>query len=316
MKNFLSGLFNKSGGIFKLTRDEGKLSSCKFIIASPIIANIFTLILMIPLMFIVSIFISAFQSKIDFTEYLFSLNLILTTGACIIGYYLLLKFKEKRSFKSIGLKFSKTACFEYLRGFGIGVFMIAIIALGICLVGKGSIYVNTEISLSSIVPFLFIIIAWIIQGASEEIMMRGYMLPALAIKKGPIVAITITSVFFAVLHLLNDGVNAMGILNLVLFGVFAAVYAIYEESLWGICALHSAWNFAQGNVFGFLVSGLDAGQSIFITKINENNIINGGTFGPEGGILCSVVCLIGIVIVVCLLKNKDKNKNKELNLKN
>lgn len=306
-------IFDENEGIFKLTKEEGKLSSVPFIIASPIISNLLSLVALLPIMFITTIFMLMLNGKIDVKKYEFSINLILSTGVCILVYYLLLKFKEKRSFKSIGLKFSKKAIYEYARGFFIGLLMIGIIAFGICLFGKGQIYVNTDMAISSVMPFLIMIIAWMIQGASEEIMMRGYMLPALAVKKGPIFAITVSSVFFAALHLFNEGVHVMGIINLVLFAVFAAVYAIYEESIWGICALHSAWNFAQGNLFGFLVSGLEAGDSLFIVKISEANIINGGSFGPEGGILTSIICLVGIISTMYFMKNKSKNK--ELNLK-
>jgi len=84
-----------------------------------------------------------------------------------------------------------------------------------------------------------------------------------------------------------------------LFGIFAGVYFIRRGNIWGVAAVHSIWNFAQGNIFGVLVSGNDFGTTIFTSTINENlTILNGGDFGLEGGILTTIVMVAGIVIMM------------------
>ena len=111
--------------------------------------------------------------------------------------------------------------------------------------------------------------------------------------------IIVSSVAFGALHLGNAGIAPLAFINLILFGIFAGVYFIRRGNIWGIAAVHSIWNFAQGNIFGVLVSGNDFGTTIFTSTINENlTILNGGDFGLEGGILTTIVMVAGIVIMM------------------
>lgn len=299
-------LFNKNEGVFKQVQ-KGKVSGIIFTLLLPIIAPFLT----VPIVMVVSLYINFIGiEQFEFIDNnLFSLNLILSTGSVILVYFLIVKLKEKRNISSMGFNIDKSTIFRYLRGFLIGILMMGIIAVLIVCTGNGEFVFNKDINISFIGPFILVIIAWMIQGASEEIMMRGHMLPTLGVKINPIVAIIISSSYFGILHLGNTGIAPLAIVNLILFGVFAAIYAIYEESLFGVCAIHGAWNFAQGNIFGFLVSGMEAEGGILInTKVTQNNLINGGTFGPEGGIITTVVLTIGIAILVYLLMRKNNLK--------
>ena len=95
-----------------------------------------------------------------------------------------------------------------------------------------------------------------------------------------------------------------GICNLTLFGVFASLYFIKRGSIWGIGAFHSIWNLVQGNFWGLRVSGGATECSVFRTTMVEGrDIINGGAFGPEGGLAVTVVLLAGI----CVLLRKKKH---------
>lgn len=301
-------LINNEEGLFKLAREEGKISGKVFLIFSPIITTILAGLITTVVFTIIFTLVPG-VSKVVIDN--LGVNLAINTGIVIFTYFLILKFKEKRKLSSIGLKLNKRLIPDYLKGFVFGILMIAIVALGICLFGGGKILVNTSFKLNNLPVFLMLIVGWMIQGASEEVMMRGYMLQGLGVKINPTVAIIISSVFFSALHLLNNGINTLSLINLSLFGAFAAFYAIKEESIWGICALHSAWNFAQGNLFGFLVSGIETGDSLFIIKLQGDNLVNGGSFGPEGGVITTLVLSVGIAILLYLIKNKSKNR--ELN---
>ena len=119
------------------------------------------------------------------------------------------------------------------------------------------------------------------------------------------VAVFSNAVIFAALHLLNNGISVLAFINLVLFGVFASLYFIKRGSIWGIGALHSMWNLVQGNFWGLRVSGIASECSIFrSTMVEGRSIINGGAFGPEGGLGVSGVLLIGICI---LLRKKNSD---------
>lgn len=64
------------------------------------------------------------------------------------------------------------------------------------------------------------------------------------------------------------------------------------------------WNFAQGNIFGISVSGMDMMGSVFsFAPTNEGELINGGTFGLEGGLAVTIVLILA-TIAVLLVKVK------------
>ena len=64
------------------------------------------------------------------------------------------------------------------------------------------------------------------------------------------------------MHLANSGITVLAFLNLTLFGVFASVYFIKRGNIWGIGALHSIWNFVQGNFYGIRVSGIETSCTV------------------------------------------------------
>lgn len=223
----------------------------------------------------------------------------------MLFYFIVVKLVDKNKFRNLGFFFKKGWISEYLIGFLIGILMMGISFILILAFGGGSFKYN-GLDLNHVSAFIFIIFTWMVQGATEEIMMRGYALPLIGKRFNLPIAITISSLVFSGLHLANNGIALLPLINLALFGVFAAFYALYRGNLWGICALHSSWNFAQGNIFGFPVSGgANIGETVIQTSYGSGNIINGGAFGPEGGITVTLVLLIGIIIILLLKKEKN-----------
>jgi len=227
---------------------------------------------------------------------------IITTGVTM----LFCKFLQKRKMRTLGFK--KPGMWkEYGVGMLIGLgMMTAIVLIGV-VTGAMELQFNAELaSAGSIAMLITMFVGFLIQGMSEEVLCRGYFLISLARKNGKVwMGIIVSSVAFAALHLGNSGIAPLAFVNLILFGVFAGVYFIRRGNIWGVCAIHSIWNFAQGNIFGVLVSGNDFGTTIFTSTINEEmTIINGGSFGLEGGILTTIVLAAATVITLCT-KQKD-----------
>lgn len=242
------------------------------------------------------------SNNIDVYEYTSNLssNIMIITLFCTAIITLLTiihcRFIEKRSLTSIGF-IKKNAVKQYCLGYLIGIilfstaFFIAVLTGAIKINGF-----NTNIVWLTFILFFF---GFLIQGMSEEVLLRGYFMVSLSNRTPMIAAILINSVVFAMLHLANNGISILAFINLILFGVFASIYVLRTENLWGACAIHSAWNFFQGNVFGILVSGTDSFTSILsITNNDSLNFINGGSFGMEGGIAVSIVLIIGIVLLL------------------
>ena len=121
------------------------------------------------------------------------------------------------------------------------------------------------------------------------------------------VGVLVTSILFALLHIFNANLGLIALFNLMLFGVFAAFYAMREGSLWGVFAVHSFWNWVQGNLFGMEVSGLPVRlEALIDLKEIGPDWFTGGAFGPEGGIAVTLLLLAG-VIVLWLLEGRNRN---------
>ena len=210
------------------------------------------------------------------------------------------KVIEKRSLSSIG--FSKNNWLKkYSLGFLIGLVMMSIIVLILLLFGYITVEKNPiqPVGVSAISSVLVILFGWIIQGATEEIVTRGWLLNVLSSKYNIGVGLLISSTLFGLMHLTNPNVNYIAVINIILVGLFYGLYVIKTNDLWSVCGMHSAWNFAQGNIFGFEVSGLDISVGTLIDlNLVENDFITGGVFGPEASIVATFVLLLSIIILL------------------
>ena len=210
------------------------------------------------------------------------------------------KVIEKRSLSSIG--FNKNNWLKkYSLGFLIGLVMMSIIVLILLSFGYITVEKNPIqlVGISAISSILVILFGWIIQGATEEIVTRGWLLNVLSTKYNIGVGLLISSTLFGLMHLTNPNVNYIAVINIILVGLFYGLYVIKTNDLWAVCGMHSAWNFAQGNIFGFEVSGLDVSVgSLIDLNLVGNNVITGGAFGPEAGIISTFILLVSIGILL------------------
>lgn len=224
-----------------------------------------------------------------------------------IVFILYARYVERRSARSIG--FSRRRIFvHYASGLVAGAVLCAAV-LGICTASGAMSFsgVNGAVDLRMIAALF---VGFLFQGMSEEVMLRGCFMVSMANRAPVWVAVTASSVAFAALHLMNNGVTLLAFVNLVLYGAFAALYFLRTDNIWGVAALHSAWNFVQGNVFGVEVSGMASQHTLFEFAAAEDapEWLSGGSFGLEGGVAATAV--FGICIAVLLLLPR-RNKYDE-----
>ena len=215
------------------------------------------------------------------------------------------RFAEGRSLFSMGFV-RKDAWIHYLKGIAVGFVFFSTVYL--TLIATGSVTfdgLNSKASLAMLLLFFF---GFVIQGAQEEILTRGYFMMSLSTRLPAIAAILISSFTFSVLHLFNSGFGLLAFVNLVLYGVFLAVYMLKTGNIWGVCAIHSVWNFSQGNLYGMPVSGMNILEtSLFSSSLVEGKEwLSGGAFGPEGGVITSAVSILAIVLTLLLGKRSSK----------
>jgi membrane protease YdiL (CAAX protease family) len=232
--------------------------------------------------------------------------LILAFGPIFLILWGWLAVYEKRPFWTIGLE-RTGALFKYLRGLGVGLAMF-VASIGI---SAALGYISFEDGdpqqqgLAALGGVLLVFVGWMVQGAAEETVTRGWLLPVIGARYRPLLGVVVSSVIFAVFHLFNPNLGPIAVINLALFGVFTAFYALYEGGVWGVFSIHAVWNWAQGNFFGFEVSGgLAAGGTVINLMEVGPDIITGGAFGPEGGLAVTVVLVVSSLIVWFLAERR------------
>lgn len=233
------------------------------------------------------------------------------TLAVTIVIMLFSKFCEKRPVSTLFLTRRKLIP-DYLLGAVLGWGMMAVIVLAAW--GFGALKYEGMPENVSPVIMIVMFIGWILQGFSEEITCRGVLMSSVGTYHSPWTAVLINSAAFGLMHLGNNGFSLPAVINLFLFGVVASLFVLRTGSIWGAAAMHSIWNWAQGNFFGMQVSGLSAGDTIFrFSQTGDAQWIGGGAFGLEAGAATTVVLLIAVVILLLLPQRTLTDKGAETN---
>lgn len=220
------------------------------------------------------------------------------TAALVILYC---RFIECRSLKSMGLSRDR-----FLSRYGIGAvigFAMFSAVVGItALAGAASC---TGSGVDNGLLFAGLCAGWVIQGAEEEIVCRGFLMTTLSERMPAWAAVVINSALFSAMHLFNNGTNVLALINIFLWGIVLSLLAIRSNSLIPSCALHSVWNWAQGNFYGLPVSGMLYGSSVLKFELSEGRELwTGGSFGLEGGLGATAAAVLAIGLILFLPKKK------------
>lgn len=146
---------------------------------------------------------------------------------------------------------------------------------------------------------LMTLIFFLLVGITEELALRGFVLGRLldaGVNK--FWALIISSILFSLIHIANPNFALLPFLNIVLAGVLLGASYLYTRNLCFPIALHWFWNWLQGPVLGYEVSGNKFGDSLLTLHLPEANIVNGGSFGFEGSVICTILMLIGTAVII------------------
>ena len=127
--------------------------------------------------------------------------------------------------------------------------------------------------------------------------MRGYIFQNVEEWLGSAVALLITSFLFGLFHILNPNASLVAVLNVGLSGLAFGYAYLVTRRLWLPIAFHFAWNFFEGPVFGFPVSGLDMGGLLVTGMGPDGSVITGGAFGPEAGLTGVGATLVALALI-------------------
>ena len=223
---------------------------------------------------------------------------IINAAVSFAVVWLFRKTIDRKSFESIGFSIDKNGMHA-----GTGFFLgILLLCAGTCILYFSNNLVWTNISFNG--NDLFISLGFmLIIAFSEEVVFRGYILNNLLESANKWLALFISALIFALAHSANPDFSVVAACNIFLAGILLGLNYIYTKNLWFSIMLHFTWNFFQGPILGYDVSGMQL-QSLLQHDIQGSQLLTGGKFGFEGSLVATLVCILAIVAVGWVYEKK------------
>jgi membrane protease YdiL (CAAX protease family) len=232
-------------------------------------------------------------------------------GGALLSVWLAGRFLDRRPFADFGFHLSGGWWLDLLFGMALG----ALLMTTVFLVQSGLGWVTVTGSFESLVPgapfWLAVLVPatlFVCVGFYEELVSRGYQLrnaaeglnsSSLGPRGAVLLAWALSSAFFGYLHAANPNATILSTANVALAGLMLGCGYVLTGELAIPIGLHVTWNFFQGTVFGFPVSGLRIGGATFLSiEQGGPDLWTGGPFGPEGGLLAPAAMALGILLTV------------------
>jgi membrane protease YdiL (CAAX protease family) len=226
-----------------------------------------------------------------------ALNSVVLLIPSILALYFMSRFVDHVPVRIFGL--ARHA--GWLRDFGKGLLfaagMLALLMVGSVLLGSVSIQ---WIASADLIPLVALTVAVLLIAAfNEELVFRGYPLQVLLKGMGPWGAMFLISSIFALLHIRNEGATVSSTLNTLIAGVLLSRAYLVTRSIWLPFGIHFGWNAGTAIVLGMPVSGIPT-ASVLKTEVIGNEFIFGRGYGPEDGLLGTVVFLAAAAVITRL----------------
>ena len=225
---------------------------------------------------------------------LFIVNAVVSVAAV----WLFRKIIDRRSFESMGFSIDKNGAHAGT-GFFLGIFLLC---AGTCILYFSKNLQWTDISFNGndlFISFgLMVIVAFY-----EEIVFRGYILNNLLESVNKWLALIISAFIFTLAHISNPDFSIVGAVNILLAGILLGLNYIYTRNLWFSIMLHFTWNFFQGPILGYEVSGMPL-KSLLQHVIQGSELVTGGKFGFEGSLVATLLYILAISAFIWVYEKK------------
>ncbi|KEI44457.1 CPBP family intramembrane glutamic endopeptidase [Saccharopolyspora rectivirgula] len=277
-------------------RPSGPISGLLVVAACTVLGPPIALLVLMPLLGV-----SAQQLVSPTIELSTQFALLLSHLGALVLLLLWVRFKERRPVSSLGLRPTGRVSWSLLAGGGVALLVLAVPLAVNVLSGQFTVLLPVRF-----VGALLALICFAVQASTEEIVFRGYLMQVLSRKWGWVAGLLLQALVFSAAHLFNAGMNAIAAVNIFLIGLLLGCWALGEGGLWGVCAFHTAWNWAQGNVFGIEVSGLDLRHTVLDLDPAPGSlsVLTGGAFGIEASLVTTAVLLAGTAVAGWALRRK------------
>jgi len=156
---------------------------------------------------------------------------------------------------------------------------------------------------------LFSFTLFFLVAVSEEIFFRGILFRMINRRWNLWAALVISALIFGGLHIFNDYATLWSSIAIAIEAgsLLGAAYA-YSKNLWLPIGIHWIWNYTQGNILGFPVSGGDNVTSVITPEISGPQWLTGGSFGAEASVIAAV---IGLLISLWFIRKTIQQRHCE-----
>lgn len=208
-------------------------------------------------------------------------------------------FLLKKRIGEMGWRLRKRSSWEGITGMLLGAFTCTVVFLIVITVGGGRVESWTP----HVTPLALVwVLTFILVAVGEETLNRGFLMSTLRRTRCSYCIMLIPSAIFGCIHLTNPNVTFFSIFNIVIAGLLLSYMYYKSGNLWMCIGFHFTWNTFQGIIYGIPVSGMNI-PGILTTTYTQDNILNGGNFGIEGGILTTIIMLLSILFVKYYYRN-------------
>lgn len=231
------------------------------------------------------------------------INIGISQGLMILVTIFCWKVIFKGTSSDLGLRFRLQSVKQLVGGLLFGAISVSLVWGFLVLSG------NAKISSSEFYfgKDLFAgMVVFIIVGFSEEIVGRGFVMGALRQTKSVLATVVVSAIIFSLLHGANPGIGLLPMVNICLVGILFAYIYLKSGSIWTCIGYHISWNYFLGNIYGFLVSGNET-KGLITTETTGNNIVTGGAFGPEGGVVVTILIIVSLLLVKWCYRHSNYN---------
>jgi len=218
----------------------------------------------------------------------------------LIAVVIFRTFVDRKSIMSLGLNFS-----GHLNDAIAGLMMaISILGLGTMILYFSKHLVWTDMTFNA--NDLFIEFGLLLMVAIyEETIFRGYILSNLMESFNKWMALLVTSILFTLFHFDNPNINFIPLINVFLAGMLLGVNYMYSRNLWFAIMFHLGWNFFQGPILGYKISGFNL-STFLQTELKGDMLLTGGEFGFEGSVFCTALMLIATLLLYRAYESREQ----------
>ncbi|MBD8528243.1 CPBP family intramembrane glutamic endopeptidase [Pseudomarimonas arenosa] len=204
---------------------------------------------------------------------------------------------RRQDWSSVGLRLNRAWAQQAGAGLLIGCASVGLAVLAMWLLGSVTLQLNPSAGLATLLSGLYVF-CWI--ALFEETLFRGFLFQRLIDGSRPWIAQLLFGVLFASAHWGNPDMQGSTLLiasfELFLGSILLGLAYLRTGSLALPVGLHLGWNWMQGSVLGFGVSGFSQ-AGLWQVERSGAEWIHGGSFGLEASVFAILVDLLMIAML-------------------